>query len=189
MSIVSISESARLVNKSRKTIYKHIHQGILSTVTTVDGAKGIDTSELIRVYGLLKIQKETPITTTTSKQKYTKGNTKKETPISINNQRFFDFEKEFALSKLKIEQQEKELNYKQQIINAKDIALSSKQETIDTLKSALKLLEHRQEKKEDITFKKESTTPETPENSSIDPIEITDHSKTGFWSGFKKLFK
>ncbi|MDI2113909.1 hypothetical protein [Commensalibacter nepenthis] len=189
MPIVSISEAARLVNKSRKTIYKHIHQGTLSTVTTVDGSKGIDTSELIRVYGSLKIQKETPVTYTNSKQKYTKSNTDKETPVTINNHRFIELEKELALSKLRLEQQDKELNYKQQIIDAKEIALSSKQETIDSLKVALKLLEHRQEKDTPLSPKEEQTTLEPSENTPADPIEITEPSKTGFWNGFKKLFQ
>jgi len=188
MSIVSISEAARLVNKSRKTIYKHIHQGTLSTVTTVTGGKGLDTSELIRVYGILRTQKETPFITTISKQKYTKSNTRKETPVTINNQRFIDLEKELTLSKSKIEQQEKELNYKQQIIDAKDITLSSKQETIDSLKTALKLLEYRQEKTEAIAPKETQTASEPPQNTPTSPIEPSTPS-TGFWSGFKKLFR
>lgn len=137
MSIVSISEASRLVNKSRKTIYKHIQQGKLSTVTTIDGLKGIDTSELIRVYSILNIQQETFISDVISKQNYINSNTSKETFI-------IELEKELAILKLKIEQQIKELNYKQQIIDAKDIALFSKQETIDILKNSLKLLEYKQ---------------------------------------------
>jgi len=52
MPIVSISEASRLVNKCRQTIYKHIRQGKLSTLTCVDGLKSLDISELIRVYGV-----------------------------------------------------------------------------------------------------------------------------------------
>lgn len=184
MSIVSISEAARLVNKSRKTVYKHIQQGKLSTVTTVDGLKGLDTSELIRVYGILSIQQEAPVTTATSKQTYTKSNTPKETPVTINNQTFIELEKELAASKLKIEQQEKELNYKQQIIDAKDIALSSKQETIDTLKSALKLLEHKQAK-DDVG--NTDTIPSKELEPSLNEVEATNNEK-GLLGRLKKLF-
>jgi len=186
MSIVSISEASRLVNKSRKTIYKHIQQGKLSTITTVDDFKGVDTSELIRVYGILKIQKETPITTGYSKQIYTQSDTKKEIPVTVNNPKFTDLEKDLALSKLKIEQQEKELNYKQKIIDAKDDALSSKQETIDTLKSALKLLEYKQEKHDTIIPNKNSFPPSEPQKNDT-PVENIKPS--GFWSGFKRIFK
>lgn len=49
--IVSISESARMASKTRRTIYKHIDQGKLSTTRDSKGNKGIEVSELIRVYG------------------------------------------------------------------------------------------------------------------------------------------
>ncbi|WP_331708777.1 hypothetical protein [Pandoraea sputorum] len=50
MPIVSISEAARLVGKNRKTVQKYLADGQLSL--SMDGqAKGIDTSELIRVFG------------------------------------------------------------------------------------------------------------------------------------------
>ena len=49
MTIVSIEKASELVGKSSKTIYRHIKMGKLSR--TVDG---IDTAELIRVYGVLK---------------------------------------------------------------------------------------------------------------------------------------
>ena len=55
MAIVSISEAAKLASKSRRTIQRHITQGKLSKVTDVTGGVGVDTSELIRVYGVLKI--------------------------------------------------------------------------------------------------------------------------------------
>jgi len=146
MPIVSISEAVRLANKSRKTVYKHIQLGKLSIVTTSDGTKDIDISELIRVYNNLNIQQKTAPINNYSKQDYSKGNIKKETHVTLNNQNLIELEKKLSLSTLKIEQQEKALSYQQQIIDAKEIALLSKQETIETLKSALKLLEYKQEK-------------------------------------------
>lgn len=49
--VVNISEAARMASKTRRTIYKHINQGKLSTTRDLKGNKGIEISELIRVYG------------------------------------------------------------------------------------------------------------------------------------------
>jgi len=52
MPIVSISEAARLSGKNRKTVQKYIADGQLSL--SMDGqAKGVEISELIRVFGPL----------------------------------------------------------------------------------------------------------------------------------------
>ena len=51
MAIVSISEAARLVGKSRRTIQRDISAGKLSKC---DNGKSLDTSELLRVYGAFK---------------------------------------------------------------------------------------------------------------------------------------
>lgn len=53
MAIVSISEAAKLASKSRRTIQRHIAQGKLSKATDATSSIGVDTSELIRVYGVL----------------------------------------------------------------------------------------------------------------------------------------
>lgn len=53
MAIVSISKAAKLVRKGRQTLYNHNDKGTLSFTTTVDGKPGIDTAELVRVYGKL----------------------------------------------------------------------------------------------------------------------------------------
>jgi hypothetical protein len=49
MSNVSVLEAAELTGKSSQTIYRHIKQGKVSRTD-----EGIDTSELIRVYGALR---------------------------------------------------------------------------------------------------------------------------------------
>lgn len=49
MAIVSISEAARLTGKDRRTIQRHIAAGKISHAAN---AKGIDTSELLRFYGV-----------------------------------------------------------------------------------------------------------------------------------------
>ena len=50
MAIVSVSEAAQLVGKSRRTIQRDIAAGKLSKC---DNDKKLDTSELLRVYGSL----------------------------------------------------------------------------------------------------------------------------------------
>ena len=56
MSMVSITEAARLVSRSRTTLYRYIEQGKLSMCTDVQGAKYIDISDLLRVFGELSVQ-------------------------------------------------------------------------------------------------------------------------------------
>jgi len=51
MAIISISEAARLTGKSRKTIQRYVADGRMSVSQLDAGKKGIETSELIRVFG------------------------------------------------------------------------------------------------------------------------------------------
>jgi len=53
MAIVSISEAARLTGKSRKTIQRYVADGRISMSQHVAGEKGVDISELVRVFGEL----------------------------------------------------------------------------------------------------------------------------------------
>ena len=58
MARVSISEAARLVSVSRPTIYKLLKSGELSYTSVVKNGKSvktIDTAELIRVFGAIKV--------------------------------------------------------------------------------------------------------------------------------------
>lgn len=55
MAIVSISEAAKLAQVARSTIYRHLNNGDLSATKQADGTRGIDTSELARVFGLLHL--------------------------------------------------------------------------------------------------------------------------------------
>lgn len=61
MTKVSVSEAAKLVGKSIKTIYRHIDTGKLSASQNDNGLKSIDVSELQRVYGNIKITNENVI--------------------------------------------------------------------------------------------------------------------------------
>ena len=55
MTQVTISEAARRVGIARSTLLRHIKNGKISKVIGKDGKPSLDTSELLRVYGDLKI--------------------------------------------------------------------------------------------------------------------------------------
>lgn len=55
MTQVTISEAARRVGIARSTLLRHIKSGKVSKVIGKDGKPSLDTSELLRVYGELKI--------------------------------------------------------------------------------------------------------------------------------------
>lgn len=63
MAVVSISEAARLTGKSTKTLYRMASQGRLSVSLDENGAKTVDISELVRVFGELRQPSENPIAT------------------------------------------------------------------------------------------------------------------------------
>ncbi|MBD2810713.1 DNA-binding protein [Xenorhabdus sp. Vera] len=76
MAQVSISEAARLTGKARSTLHKYIKQGKLSTTTAPStGGKSIDTSELIRVFGVLKTTHSDTVTDVVKIQQATQQNT------------------------------------------------------------------------------------------------------------------
>ena len=57
MTVVSISEAAKLAGKSRKTIQRYVADGRISMSHNVAGKGGIDISELARVFGELSQDK------------------------------------------------------------------------------------------------------------------------------------
>ena len=54
MALHSISEAHRLTGKARSTIRRDLKSGALSATSRPDGARAIDTAELVRVYGPLQ---------------------------------------------------------------------------------------------------------------------------------------
>jgi len=116
MAIVSISEAARLTGKSRNTLHAQIRTGKLSTVhNPVTNSKGIDTSELIRVFGSIKNTESTEGSPVQIEQTITSGST-----VSTD--------------------QEKEI-LKRENKRLSDLLLA-KQETIDSLNNAIRLLDY-----------------------------------------------
>jgi len=168
MPIVSISEAARLTKKARSTIQTYIKTGKISKTTDHHtGNIGIEISELIRIFGNINIQNTTDTTCGSN--------------VAINQQTTGYHTDNTTDQNIEI------LQLKSENERLKSV-LEAKQETIDSLKTALKLLEYRQEKTEAIPPKETQTASDPPQNTPTDPIEPLTPS-TGFWSGFKKLFR
>ena len=56
MAILNVTEAARAVGVGKATIYRRLKDGTLTASKRSDGSKGVDTAELIRVFGELKSQ-------------------------------------------------------------------------------------------------------------------------------------
>ena len=54
MSILTFSEAARVTKRSLSTIYRYVKEDTISAVQLPNGKRGIDTTELERVFGPLK---------------------------------------------------------------------------------------------------------------------------------------
>lgn len=55
MASITVNEAAGLVGRSRRTLYRDMKRGNLSFTTRRDGHRQIETSELERCYGALKM--------------------------------------------------------------------------------------------------------------------------------------
>jgi len=176
MPIVSISEAARLTKKARSTIQSYIKTGKISKTTDhYTGVVGIEISELIRIFGNINIQSTTDATC--SENVAISQQTTRKTTDTISNNTGLTPPQNSEILQLKSENERLKA------------VLEAKQETIDSLKTALKLLEYHQEKKKgSLPSKEDPDSPNPLENNSTDSIETSPPS-TGFWSGFKKIFK
>ena len=59
MSVLNFSQASRATGASRSTIYRYIEEGKISVVRLPNGKRGIDVTELERVFGTLR-QWDTP---------------------------------------------------------------------------------------------------------------------------------
>ena len=66
MALISLAEAAKLVGRSKRTLYRDVTKGCLSVSQDVTGVKMVDTSELIRVYGEIGVTPVTGVTVTMS---------------------------------------------------------------------------------------------------------------------------
>jgi len=157
MSIVSISEAAELTGKTRRTIQRHVASGKLSRSVANGGRVGVDTSELMRVYGQLTSRDgdapmSQPVISTIAH--------KNDINDKIDNERLLRLEHELSLVKVELEAEKKRVQ--------------DKQETIDTLKSALKLLEHKQTKDD---LGNTDTIPDKEPEPPLNEVEDTINAK------------
>ena len=63
MAVHTVTEAAKLAGVTRRTIYRYIKRGKLSTVVTGSDATQIETSELLRVFGSLSQPEESKVST------------------------------------------------------------------------------------------------------------------------------
>ena len=54
MALLTLTQAAKTAGIARSTLYRAIHNGRISVVSQPNGTKGIDTSELQRVFGPLQ---------------------------------------------------------------------------------------------------------------------------------------
>lgn len=86
MALVSVTEAAILVRKGRATLYRDIEKGRLSKSVSPTGETGIETSELVRVYGVLHLpETEEHSHETTAVEKTGEVNRVKETGDASEN--------------------------------------------------------------------------------------------------------
>lgn len=68
MSILNVVEAAKAVGVGKATIYRRFKDGTLTASKQPDGSKGVDTAELIRVFGELKLQSDENLTESSLRQ-------------------------------------------------------------------------------------------------------------------------
>ena len=54
MTLLTLTQAAKTAGIARSTLYRAIHNGRISVISQPNGSKGIDTSELQRVFGPLQ---------------------------------------------------------------------------------------------------------------------------------------
>lgn len=124
MSLVSVAEAARLVGKSRKTLYgTYIKTGKLSCVLADGGEKKIDTSELLRVFGAFVETKDKTDETAVES-------------VPASHDEIVDRQSETALRLAVLEAENAQLKER----------LLDKDRHIEDMRQSVRLLEHKQQR-------------------------------------------
>jgi hypothetical protein len=110
----SVAEAAKLVGRDRRSLYKDIQRGRLTATLSATGERQVETAELIRVYGEFTVAEET-MTTVVERQEPTGLETAHDTEIA----------------QLRAQ------------VTALEARLADKQQHIEHLAQAMRLLEHR----------------------------------------------
>lgn len=117
MAVVSISEAARLVGKSRTTVQKYIKQGKLSKCSGKNNSIGIDTSELIRVFGSISGH-QVACTDDNSSVQYFAGKNDKYVQVSVDV--YNKTEQDLAVKNNENESLKREINLLKALLDEKD---------------------------------------------------------------------
>jgi hypothetical protein len=150
MAVVSISEASRLVGKTRQTLYNDRDSGKLSWTSFETGKPGIDTSELQRVYGPLKMH---PIGQAVRNVKLDGGDAG--TAADAASQAVLETELRGAQQRIELLERmlALEATARRQQLESQRAELSAKDQIINVMQSQMKLLEYlapaRQQPRED----------------------------------------
>lgn len=123
MAQLSISDAAKLVARDRKTLYRLIKEGRLSATQDATGARQVETSELLRVFGAIK-QLET-LSETPRDSRKTVSMSQHETPNET----------------VRVALLEAELRHARDMREADKLLLAAKDAQIEDLRNSVRLLE------------------------------------------------
>ena len=123
MAQLSISDAAKLVERDRKTLYRLIKEGRLSATQDATGARQVETSELLRVFGEIK-QPET-LSETPRDSRATVSMRQHETPNET----------------VRVALLEAELRHARDLLAEKATLLAAKDSQIEDLRNSVRLLE------------------------------------------------
>lgn len=142
MALVNLTEAAKLVGMTRKTIGRHVQSGKLS-IQMIDNAPKVDTSELLRVYGAFKNNNYNNMSSDNKNKMSIKEDGQKINIESSSSHEYENLNDENYLLKLEVSSTKKELEMLRLLMEEKD-------RHIDTLKSEIThtrlLLENKTEK-------------------------------------------
>jgi excisionase family DNA binding protein len=123
MAQLSISEAAKLVARDRKTLYRLIKEGRLSATQDATGARQVETSELLRVFGEIK-------------QPETLSETPRDSRATVSMRQH-----ETVNETVRVALLEAELRHARDMLAEKATLLAAKESQIDDLRHSLRLLE------------------------------------------------
>lgn len=141
MAVVSISEASRLVGKTRQTLYNDRDSGKLSWTTLETGKPGIDTSELHRVYGQLRIN---PVGQAVRNVNFDTAADSGDSPVNPTVHAVLETELKGAQQRIELLERMLALEAaaRRQQLESQRAELTSKDQIIGVLQSQMKLLEY-----------------------------------------------
>ena len=141
MAVVSISEASRLVGKTRQTLYNDRDSGKLSWTTLETGKPGIDTSELHRVYGQLKIN---PVGQAVRNVNFDTASDSGDSPVNPTVHAVLETELKGAQQRIELLERMLALEAaaRRQQLESQRAELTAKDQIIGVLQSQMKLLEY-----------------------------------------------